>query len=95
MRFLFPPVWCLTILAAADVASDWTISVNVAGVTVMGIIGYLIRRSVKDIEDDIRGLRKDVRTANGRIRIAELNIERIGAKLGIQVRRYEEPEENE
>lgn len=90
MRVAFAAVWMLTLANAASDGGDWTIPVNVAGVTIMGVIGYLIRRSVRDIEDDIRATVSELRQVNGRLRIAELNIERIGAKAGVKMRRYED-----
>lgn len=91
MKTLALCAWSIATLAVVWEPSDFGILINVVAVAVLALIAWLVKKGVSSIEKSIDNLTARLTRTNGRLRIAELNIEAIAAKHGIKPRRYVEP----
>lgn len=97
MRAVFTLAWITALAAVADPvdSSIPAVLVNIAAVFIMGVIGALIKRSVTGIEKSIAEVSRRQTKTNSRLRIVELNIERIGAKHGVKLIHHDDEDDDE
>lgn len=95
MKTLLVCAWMAGTVAVVWEPADFGMIINVAAVGVMALIAWLVKKGVASIEESIRTLSTRLTRANGRLRIVELNVERMMAKQGMRPRHYNEDDDPE